>query len=62
MPPDTGTSWPGDYQGNTIRNRFQRLLDSQPDGREADNHFKTLLLAHLLMDGLDKSDKQPETL
>jgi len=62
MPPDTGSSWPVDYQGKTIRNRFQRLLDSQPGDMQADDHFKTLLLAHLLMDGQDKLDRKPEIL
>lgn len=47
---------------NTIRNRFQRLLEPSPRGLETDRHFRALLLAHLLSDSKAAANRQPETL
>jgi len=47
---------------NTIRNRFQRLLEPSPKGLETDSHFRALLLAHLLSDSKAAANRQPETL
>lgn len=35
---------------NTIRNRLHRLAGPAPGGRDGHEHFKTRLLAHLLLD------------
>jgi len=47
---------------NTIRNRLQRLLEQPRGSTGTDDHFRTLLLAHLLTDDRTAAGTQTENL